>query len=73
MNRFEAGRRFKSRGQSYEIAGLEDHWTLDDSVHRNGPLQIRMCSSWLPTDKRDARKAAGQISFFQPRSKMPLK
>lgn len=30
MNRFEAGRRFKSRGQSFEIAGLKDHWTRDD-------------------------------------------
>jgi hypothetical protein len=30
MNRFTPGRRFKSRGQSYEIAGLKDHWTRDD-------------------------------------------
>lgn len=30
MNRFVTGRRFKSRGQSYEIAGLKDYWTRDD-------------------------------------------
>ena len=30
MNRFARGRRFKSRGQSYEIAGLKDHRTRDD-------------------------------------------
>jgi hypothetical protein len=30
MNPFTLGRRFKSRGQSYEIAGFKDHWTRDD-------------------------------------------
>ncbi|WP_128933985.1 hypothetical protein [Bradyrhizobium zhanjiangense] len=30
MNRFTPGRRFKSRGQSYEVLGTKDHWTRDD-------------------------------------------
>jgi hypothetical protein len=30
MTKFATGRRFKSRGQSYEIAGLKDYWTRDD-------------------------------------------
>ncbi len=30
MTRFAAGRRFKSRGQRYDILGTRDHWTRDD-------------------------------------------
>ena len=30
MNCFLPGRRFKSRGQRYEILGPKDYWTRDD-------------------------------------------
>ncbi|KRP85950.1 hypothetical protein AOQ73_36335 [Bradyrhizobium pachyrhizi] len=32
MNLFTPGRRFKARGQSYEILGAKEHWTRDERL-----------------------------------------